>query len=169
MYVCIWFYHLTPSSKKGWEDTWSQSLITNFFSINLLQYEWNHHKQNLSLLVPTSNYKDITFLTQINLNVNGTTISPTIMGYKTMDYVTYLQGRQGKDVWLTARQLLMKAGWWDAPFALQDLAETIFMHVKSLIFMSSLIHRLAFALEMFFFSNMFCCHCRLVTVDWPRC
>ena len=36
-------------------------------------------------------------------------------------------GRQGKYVWLIVRHLLMKAGWWDAPLALQDLAEVISM------------------------------------------
>ena len=34
-------------------------------------------------------------------------------------------GREGKHVWLTVRQPLMKAGWWDPLLALQDLAETI--------------------------------------------
>ena len=35
-------------------------------------------------------------------------------------------GRQGKQVWLIARQLLMKAGcWWDAPLTLRDLAKVI--------------------------------------------
>ena len=36
-------------------------------------------------------------------------------------------GRQGKYVWLIVRQPLMKAGWWDAPVALRDLAEAINM------------------------------------------
>ena len=30
-------------------------------------------------------------------------------------------GGQGRHVWQIGRQLLMKAGWWDAPLALQDL------------------------------------------------
>ena len=34
-------------------------------------------------------------------------------------------GRQDKQVWLIVRQPLMKAGWWDAPLALCDLAEAI--------------------------------------------
>ena len=34
-------------------------------------------------------------------------------------------GRQGKHVWLIIRQPLMKAGWWEAPLTLRDLAEAI--------------------------------------------
>ena len=34
-------------------------------------------------------------------------------------------GRQGKHMWLIVRQPLMKAGWWDAPRALRDLAEAV--------------------------------------------
>ena len=41
-------------------------------------------------------------------------------------------GRQGKHVWLIVRQPLMKAGWWDAPLALRDLAKAISIF-KSLI------------------------------------
>ena len=33
--------------------------------------------------------------------------------------------RQGKHVWLIIWQLLMKAGWWEVPLALQDLAKAI--------------------------------------------
>ena len=34
-------------------------------------------------------------------------------------------GRQGKQVWLIARQLTMTTGWWDASLVLRDLAEAI--------------------------------------------
>ena len=34
-------------------------------------------------------------------------------------------GRQGKHVWLIVRQPLMKAGWWDAPLSIRDLAKAI--------------------------------------------
>ena len=34
-------------------------------------------------------------------------------------------GRQGKHTWLLVRQLIITAGWWDAPLALWDLAKAI--------------------------------------------
>ena len=43
----------------------------------------------------------------------------------------FLLGRQGKHVWLIVRQPLMKAGWWEAPLALRDLAEAIRLPLKS--------------------------------------
>ena len=45
-------YHFTmlPLSPKTIpEDTWTKSLITNFLSINLPQYESNHQKQDLQI------------------------------------------------------------------------------------------------------------------------
>ena len=51
-----------------------------------------------------------------------------IMGYRTPG-LTHLLGRQGKHVWLIVRQL-PKTSWWDAPLALQDLAEAICMYTK---------------------------------------
>ena len=41
--------------------------------------------------------------------------------------MVFLLGRQVKHVWLIVRQQIMKGGWWDAPFKLQDLAEVISM------------------------------------------
>ena len=46
------FTILPPSSKTSPEDTRTQSLITNFLSINPPHYESNHHKQDL--LITTS-------------------------------------------------------------------------------------------------------------------
>ena len=41
------------------------------------------------------------------------------------NFLTCLLGGQGKHVWLIVRQLPVKAGWWDAPLTLWDLAKTI--------------------------------------------
>ena len=40
------------------------------------------------------------------------------------------QGK-GKHVWLIVRQPLMKAGWWEAPLTLRDLAEAISINFNS--------------------------------------
>ena len=40
-------HHPPPISKISPRDTWNQSLITNLFSFNPLQYKSNHCKQNL--------------------------------------------------------------------------------------------------------------------------
>ena len=125
-----YFTILPPLSKTSPEDTWTWSLITNFLNINPPQYESNHHKQDL--LATTSKIPHCWLQLQIiksqsfHINVNRTAISSTIMGYRTPGLnVTCLLGRQGKHVWLTARQIPMIAGWWDAPLALRDFAETI--------------------------------------------
>ena len=90
------------------------------------------------------------------MNVNRTTISPTIMRYRTPGVtVTYVLGRQGKHVWLIARQLPMKAGWWDAPLTLWDLAKTIYIFCQNLIFMQSLIHKVSFCLANVFFPQKY--------------
>ena len=54
-------------------------------------------------------------------------ISPIIRGHRTQVGLTLSLARQGEHVWLKARQLPMKTGWWDAPFALRDLTEPISM------------------------------------------
>ena len=49
-----------------------------------------------------------------------------IGGYRTQGLI-YLLGEQGKHVSLVVRQLPMKAGWWDAPLMLWELAVAISM------------------------------------------
>ena len=58
-------------------------------------------------------------------NANRTTINPIIRGHRTQG-LTHLLGRQDRHVWLIVMQLPMKAGWRDAPLALQDLAVSNF-------------------------------------------
>ena len=54
-------------------------------------------------------------------NINRTTISHIIRENRTQGLI-HLLGGQGKHVWLIIRQLPTKAGWWDAPLALWNLA-----------------------------------------------
>ena len=58
---------------------------------------------------------------QLPIELKSLRISPNIKGHRTRG-LTYLLGGKGKHVWLIVRQLPMKAGWWDDPLALQDLA-----------------------------------------------
>ena len=112
----------------------------------------DHHKQDFSLfLAPTSNYKAIKFSPHVSLNVNRTTISPTIMRYRTPELTVTKVDIQGKYVWLIA------------PHALRFSQNKL--HVcQNLIFTSSFIFNSSgwlFAMQMFFPSKMFHCHCQL--------
>ena len=51
------------------------------------------------------------------------------MGYRTPGLTaTYLLGKQDKHVGL--EEAATHEGWWDAPLALRDLAETVCMYAK---------------------------------------
>ena len=50
--------------------------------------------------------------------------SSIIRGYRAQG-LTHLLDRQGKHVWLTVRQLPMKASWYFLRFPVRDLAEAI--------------------------------------------
>ena len=58
--------------------------------------------------------------------VSRTAISSIIRGYRTQG-LTHLPGRQSKYMCLIVRLLSKKADWWDAPFAIQELAEAIYI------------------------------------------
>ena len=118
----------------------------------------DHHKQDFSLfLAPTSNYKAIKFSPHVSLNVNRTTISPTIMRYRTPELTVTKVDIQGKYVWLIA------------PHALRFSQNKL--HVcQNLIFISSfiLIHQVGFLpCKCFFPLKCFIVTVNL-TVDWPH-
>ena len=50
--------------------------------------------------------------------------SPIISGHRTQGQ-TYVPGGQDKHVWLVVKQVPMRAGWWDAPLVLLELAVAI--------------------------------------------
>ena len=115
-----------PTPKASLRDTWTQSLITNFLSFNPPQsvsvsmsqisttskIYWppqarftDHHKQDFSLLA-----------TQTSHVVQENHIRPIMMRYRTpCDWQHY-------NTW--------KAGWWDAPLTLWDLAKATCMYAK---------------------------------------
>ena len=151
---------------------------SNFLSFNSPQFSTSeittskvYWSPKARFLIAFSNYfyKVIKFSPWVSLNVNRTTISLIIMGYK-IPGLTHLLvlGRQGKHVWLIGSYPWR---WrWDAPLTLLDLAEAICMYAKIwFLAMSSLIHKVGFCLANIFSSKMFGCHCQLVTVDWSVC
>ena len=156
--------------------TWTQSLITNFLSLNSPQFSTSqitiskiYWSPQPRFPIACSNffYKVIKFSPWVSLNVNRTTISPIIMSYRTPG-LTHLLGRQGKHVWLIVRQPPMKMNVRCSPRA-PGFSRSNLHVCQNLIFMSSLFRKVGFCLANVFFSKMFVCHCLLVTVDWHRC
>ena len=169
------FFILLPSSKTSPEDIWIQSLITNIFSINPPLYQSNHHKQDFSLLAPTSNSENINFHLRLTWKSTKNTRAFSPLGGPMCPHkkkkkkqrtpgltAIYLLSRQGKHVGLIARQLPMKTSWWDAPLALRDLAKNSLHVCQNFIFMPSLIYKVDFCLANVFSSKTIGCHYQLV-------
>ena len=121
--IFLWWYF--PGSAPIQSHNHSRKNLTGWLPSGRESNAWLLQIK-LSVLITLSStyihiYTNIPPLTVLRLSLRP---SPSLRVTQE-NLLTCLPDRQIKHVWLTARQLSIKVGWWDTPLTLRDLAEWI--------------------------------------------